>query len=91
MNPPISLQNPFTFSPLLQQPSGLEQNGEIIFPFKNGAYRLVKDDNYTQNFGYQWNKFTETQIDREQKNMQLSYNRFFAATGWDKENLAGKS
>lgn len=89
MNPQITLQNPFTKTPLLQLPDGLTQNGEIVFPFKNGAYRLVEDNNYTQNFGYQWNKFAATQIDREQKNMQLSYNRFFAVTGWDKEDLKG--
>lgn len=89
MNLQITLQNPFTQKPLLQQPAGLTQNGEIVFPFKNGAYRLVEDNNYTQNFGYQWNKFAATQIDREQKNMQLSYNRFFAVTGWDKKDLTG--
>ncbi|MBX2933365.1 MAG: hypothetical protein KF825_03910 [Ferruginibacter sp.] len=78
MNPQITLQNSFIKTPLLQLPDGLTQNGEIVFPFKNEAYRHVEDNNYTQNFGYQWNKFAATQIDREQKNMQLSYNRFFA-------------
>ena len=91
MNQQITLQNPFTNKPLQQQPAGLTENSELVFPYKNGAYRLVQDDNYTQNFGYQWNKFAATQIDREQKNMQLSYNRFFAVTGWNKENLLDKN
>ena len=91
MNHQISLLNPFTQKPLQQDAHGLLDNGTVVFPYKNGAYRLVADDNYTQNFGYQWNKFAATQIDREQKNTQLSYNRFFAVTGWDKENLQDKN
>ncbi|MEP7236260.1 MAG: class I SAM-dependent methyltransferase [Ferruginibacter sp.] len=91
MNRQIELQNPFSKNALLQDTLGLHENGAVVFPYKNGAYRLVQEDNYTQNFGYQWNKFAATQIDREQKNVQLSYNRFFAVTGWDKENLQDKN
>jgi SAM-dependent methyltransferase len=91
MNQQINLLNPFTQKPLQQDSLGLREQGAIVFPYKNGAYRLVADDNYTQNFGYQWNKFAATQIDREQKNTKLSYNRFFAVTGWDKENLKDKN
>ena len=81
MNPNIDLQNPFTQKTLQEQADGLAENGTIIFPYKNGAYRLVEDDNYTQNFGYQWNKFAATQIDQAQKNMQLSNRRVFAVMG----------
>ena len=91
MNQQINLLNPFTQQPLQEDATGLLQNGAVAFPYKNGAYRMVPDDNYTQNFGYQWNKFAATQIDRDQKNSQLSYNRFFAVTGWDKENLQDKN
>ena len=91
MTQQIYLINPFTQKPLQQDAAGLLDNGDVVFPYKNGAYRLVADDNYTQNFGYQWNKFAATQIDREQKNTQLSYNRFFAVTGWEKENLQDKN
>ena len=91
MTQQIHLINPFTQKPLQQDAAGLLDNGDVVFPYKNGAYRLVADDNYTQNFGYQWNKFAATQIDREQKNTQLSYNRFFAVTGWEKENLQDKN
>ena len=91
MKQQIDLVNPFTQQVLEEQADGLAENNALVFPYKNGAYRLVEDDNYTQNFGYQWNKFAATQIDREQKNTQLSYNRFFAVTGWDKENLENKN
>jgi 2-polyprenyl-3-methyl-5-hydroxy-6-metoxy-1,4-benzoquinol methylase len=91
MNGEISLLNPFTGAPLKEDASGLMDGQATVFPYKNGAYRLVEDDNYTQNFGYQWNKFAATQIDREQKNTQVSYARFFGVTGWDKQNLEGKN
>jgi SAM-dependent methyltransferase len=91
MKQKINLLNPFTQKPLQEQVDGLTVDNKIVFPYKNGAYRLVADDNYTQNFGYQWNKFAATQIDREQKNTQLSHDRFFAVTGWDKENLQDKN
>jgi len=87
MNGEINLLNPFTQTPLKEDAQGLQENLSTVFPYRNGAYRIVEDDNYTQNFGYQWNKFAATQIDREQKNSQLSYIRFFAVTGWDKEVL----
>ena len=91
MNQAIPLVNPFTQSPMQKSALGLLDNLSTIFPYKNGAYRIVQEDNYTQNFGYQWNKFAATQIDREQKNTQLSFNRFFAVTGWAKENLQNKN
>lgn len=92
MSAEITLVNPFTDKALHKGPQGLLDNSQSsVFPYKNGAYRIVPEDNYTQNFGYQWNKFAATQIDREQKNSQLSYSRFFAVTGWNKENLEGRN
>src|SRR6185436_12329327 len=60
------------------------------FPVINGVPRFVEANNYTDNFGFQWNKFQKTQIDRETKNSNFSGQRFFAATNWDKEDLTGK-
>ncbi len=92
MSGEIILLNPFTETALHESPQGLlDNNQSAIFPYKNGAYRIVPEVNYTQNFGYQWNKFAATQIDREQKNSQVSHSRFFAVTGWDKENLQDKN
>ncbi len=66
MNQAISLVNPFTKPPLQKSATGLLDNLSTLFPYKSGAYRIVQDDNYTQNFGYQWNKFAATQIGRGQ-------------------------
>lgn len=68
-----------------------DREGNSFFVVR-GALRLVKEDkdNYTRSFGFQWNKFVKTQIDRELKNSTFSRDRFFAETGWDKEDLSDK-
>lgn len=86
----IDFINPFSNLPLTITEDGLIQNDKIIFPYINGAYRIVANNNYTENFGFQWNRFAETQIDKA-ANLDMSKKRFFAETGWDKEDLTGKT
>ncbi len=69
---------------------GLFSGDRKIFDKVKGAYRVLQTEtNYTENFGYQWNKFVKTQIDDKQNN--ISKVRFFAETNWDKEDLTGKN
>ncbi|MEO6488855.1 MAG: class I SAM-dependent methyltransferase [Ferruginibacter sp.] len=86
----INLLNPFTKNKLLREPDGLRDAEGNFFPLKNGAYRMVEDDNYTGNFGFQWNKFAGTQVDKE-SNLEISKVRFFAETGWENEDLSNKN
>lgn len=86
----IQLINPFTKNLLSLAAEGLLENCSLTFPKKNGAYRIVTDNNYTENFGYQWNKFAGTQVDKASK-LHISKTRFFAETNWDKEDLTGKN
>lgn len=86
----IELVDPFKGVQLTASEAGLLSDGAIVFPYEKGAYRIVKDDNYTENFGFQWNKFVETQVDKSSK-IDISKRRFFAETGWDKEDLAGQN
>lgn len=85
----IEFINPFTRQPLLESDDGLKHNDEIVFPVVGGAYRVVADTNYTENFGFQWNRFAMTQIDKS-ANLTISKNRLFAETNWDKEDLKEK-
>jgi len=88
----ILLVDPFTQSTLTPMPDGLGDGSNLKFPFIRGAYRVTGDsDNYTDNFGFQWNKFAKTQIDRNTVASTQSYTRFFAETSWDKEDLTGKN
>lgn len=86
----IQLVNPFNKNLLSLAAEGLMENCALIFPKKNGAYRIVSNNNYTENFGFQWNKFAGTQVDKATK-LQISKTRFFAETNWDKEDLTGKN
>ena len=87
----ISLINPENGQPLHFDSGIYHDEAGNEFKVVNGALRMVENSNYTQSFGFQWNKFQKTQIDRENKNSQQSRDRFFAETGWDKEDLSGKN
>lgn len=73
-----------------------ERNGVLFdpegqqFPLVNGAYRMVDSEDYSGNFGYQWNKFQRTQIDRELGDTAQSSERFFAQTEWGSDALKDK-
>jgi len=87
----IELINPANGLRLEKNGTGYKDSKENYFPFINGAVRIVQDRNYSESFGFQWNKFQKTQIDREHKQFSLSKERFFSQTGWDKEDLTGKN
>ena len=56
------------------------------YKIKNNIPRFCSEDNYTESFGFQWNKFDKTQIDSF-SNTDLSYQRFWAETNWDPKRL----
>ncbi len=86
----IQLVNPANGQSLIATETGLLEGEQMIYPYINGAYRIVKDDNYTDNFGFQWNKFVGTQVDKASQ-LDISRVRFFAETNWDKEDLSNKN
>jgi SAM-dependent methyltransferase len=86
----IELINPATGKQLQKQGDAFVDPDDNRFPIVRGAVRMVGESNYTDSFGFQWNKFDKTQIDKE-KNLSLSKERFFAESNWDKEDLTGKN
>lgn len=56
----------------------------------NRIPRFVNDDNYSSSFGFQWNKFEKTQIDRFENGQSQSKVRLFAETGWKEGGLSGE-
>lgn len=87
----IEFINPVDQKPLIAKEEGLQsEDGSIIFPLKAGAYRIVANDNYTENFGFQWNRFAATQLDKN-SNLNLSKKRFFTQTGWNEKELSNKN
>lgn len=67
----------------------LSCNAGHEFPIENGIPRFVPRDNYAASFGYQWNRFKLEQIDSV-NGTDLSAQRFYAETTWDKDWLKGK-
>jgi ubiquinone/menaquinone biosynthesis C-methylase UbiE len=87
----IKIINPRNNLPLLIENNNLVDSEGNKFPIVDGVARIAELDNYTENFGVQWNKFDKTQLDRESDGLNLSRSRFFLATRWDKEDLGGKN
>ena len=86
----IQLINPKNNSSLYFDSDMIADSKGNTFPVINGVPRIADMENYTKNFGVQWNKFDKTQLDRESDGLALSNKRFFVESGWSPEDLAGK-
>jgi SAM-dependent methyltransferase len=63
--------------------------GGATVSIKEGIPRFCLRDNYTGNFGLQWNKFRSTQLDSV-SGLPLTANRFWRNTKWTPDELRGK-
>lgn len=59
------------------------------YPILRSVPRFVAADNYARNFGYQWNRFRQTQLDSN-VGQPISRQRFLRESGWRPEDLEGK-
>ena len=87
----IQLINPKNQKVLTNYGSSLIDSEGNFYPIVDGVARIAEPDNYTENFGVQWNKFDKTQLDCESEGLDLSRKRFFAETQWDGEELSTKN
>lgn len=82
--------------------AGEERDGDVItgelrcsrcearFSIARGVPRFVPDEgDYCKNFGYQWLRWKDLQIDRLSGH-HMSERRFFAESPWDRDWLKGK-
>jgi len=67
----------------------VSQDSADRYPIRAGIPRFVPESNYADNFGLQWNKFARTQLDSHSGH-PISAERFWTATGWTAESIAGK-
>ena len=58
------------------------------YPIRDSIPRFVPASNYADNFGMQWNKFRQTQLD-SYSGHPISANRFWKATAWSPRDIAG--
>jgi ubiquinone/menaquinone biosynthesis C-methylase UbiE len=87
----IELINPKNKLPLKLTGANFVDASGNKFPLVKGVLRISHEDNYTDSFGMQWNKFDKTQLDREEVGHIVSRQRFFAETKWDTQDLTGKN
>ena len=74
---------------LTRQEDLLTASDGRAYPVIGNIPRFVSSQNYTENFGYQWNKFDRTQIDNDMQ--AQSYQRLFQESAWEPGSLAGKT
>jgi 2-polyprenyl-3-methyl-5-hydroxy-6-metoxy-1,4-benzoquinol methylase len=67
----------------------VDASGADCVEIRNFVPRFISDPSYTDSFGEQWNRYRSIQIDSENK-LNLSADRFYRWTGWNKEDLAGQ-
>ena len=63
--------------------------GAYQYEIQNYIARFVNTDNYADSFGWQWNKFKNTQFDSNSR-LPISYNRFWRATNWENKIQQGE-
>lgn len=59
------------------------------FPIIDGVPRFVPATNYASSFGWQWNRFRQTQLD-SYSGHPISRERFLRQSGWSPAELAGR-
>lgn len=55
------------------------------FPIVGFVPRFVPASNYASSFGFQWNRFSRTQLDSH-SGLQVSRDRFFQQSRWSPES-----
>jgi len=84
----VEIVNPANGLPLARDGDTLVDKEGNRFPVIAGVPRICDPENYTSNFGMQWNAFRETQIDAADSEQGISERRFFAETDWTPDQLA---
>jgi ubiquinone/menaquinone biosynthesis C-methylase UbiE len=90
LTPTLQWQDPATGQPLTVAEDGLYDAAGLKYPLKGDILRTVGPENYAQSFGFQWNKFAKTQVDKYRQGKALSGERLFAETLWQKGGHKGE-
>jgi 2-polyprenyl-3-methyl-5-hydroxy-6-metoxy-1,4-benzoquinol methylase/uncharacterized protein YbaR (Trm112 family) len=67
----------------------VSEDNSMRYPVKNDIPRFVPESNYAENFGFQWNIFSKTQLD-SYSGHPISFDRFWKATGWNSDEMKDK-
>jgi ubiquinone/menaquinone biosynthesis C-methylase UbiE len=80
---------------VIEEKNGEAESGTLncgscgnTYQVMNSIPRFVSPHNYATNFGFQWNRFRQTQLD-SYSGLPISHDRFFSQTGWEPKELNG--
>ena len=80
-----------------RETNGSVESGQLVcarcdqrYSIINFMPRFVFSDDSVDSFGYQWNRFRQTQLD-SYSGLPISRERFFRQTGWSPDELTGKT
>lgn len=85
----LRLENPFEEDGRIERGLLTTEDGEQ-YPIVRGIPRFVPKGNYANSFGFQWNKFRETQLDSH-TGVPISRDRFYKSTEWSPDDLKGRT
>jgi SAM-dependent methyltransferase len=76
---------------LVSTPTAFACSGcKSTFPIQDGIPRFVYDEGYSESFGFQWNIYAKTQLDKF-NGSTISRDRLFSQSGWKSDDLANKN
>ena len=84
-----SLRDPLSGGLLIEKDNALFSHQGIKYPIVRGIPRFVNVDNYTRDFGEQWNRFPKIQLD-SYNGLDLSESRLTRCLDIHPETLRGK-
>ena len=87
----IQIVNPETGLPLHNHDNELIDENGSKFPIINGIPIFVDSNNYADSFGFQWERFSKTQLEFGKEGGLYSAQRFFSETLWNPEELTGEN
>lgn len=85
----LALVNPVYRGEQIHSALLVSEDGKCRYMVRDFIPRFVPESNYADNFGMQWNKFRQTQLD-SYSGHPISADRFWRATGWAPGDIAGK-
>ena len=85
----LRLEKPEYLNQCIQSGWLVSEDNQHRYPIRDFIPRFVPESNYADNFGMQWNRFRQTQLD-SYSGHPISAHRFWQATGWKPEELNGQ-
>ena len=82
----LILENEIYEDGLIKRGNLVSENKQFSYPIVDFIPRFVESFNYADNFGWQWNMFSKTQLDSFSGH-PITEKRFWSATNWNRSSM----